>query len=388
VQRPVTETNYVTQNYLVQRPVSETTYQTQNYTAYQPVTTQQLATVDNGGYVAQAYYQPGDTTYRLRWQPGGQNYNALSGQASYRWGGLGWVPYQAAGQTFVQPVYQSNYQTIAIPQTTLMPTTIQQQVPVQTTRMQSEYVQQQVPVQTMRMQTEVVQQQVPVQTTRMQSETVQQQIPIQTTRMEQQVVEQQVPVQVQKMQMIQQKVLVPETVQKPVTRMIEKKEEVKKIEWVAEQVVRPETVQRQSYKLETIEENVPVRTTTMERYVEKVPVRTRVPHRVEYEVMVRVPRQVTSRIPLSYYDPFSAAIASDYSTFASPSDILAPIDSSVTTASSSGTAPTTTSTLMKPEVTKIEQSPAEDKATTTENEKSDDEKLPAAVAKPELSIPD
>jgi hypothetical protein len=309
--------------------VTETTFQTQNFTALQPVVTQQLATVDTGGFVAQQNVQPGDTTFRLRWQPSGSSFNAATGQTIFRRGGLGWVPFQSAPQVTTQLQYQPNIQTVAIPQTSFMPQTFQQQIPVQTTRMQSEMVQQQVPVQTMRMQTEVVQQQIPIQTTRMESQTVQQQIPIQTTRIQEEIVQQQVPVTVQRMQAVQERVMVPETVRKVVPKLIENKVEKKVVEWVPEQIVRPVTTTRESFKLETVVDEIPVRVQTMERYTEKVPVTKRVARRVAETKMMMVPRRVTTRVPLNFYDPYSAAISADYSSFSNV------VDSAVVTASDS-----------------------------------------------------
>jgi hypothetical protein len=47
-----------------------------------------------------------------------------------------------------------------------------------------------------------------------------------------------------------------------------------------------------------------VRTTTMERVVQKVKVPVKVARRVEVKETRMVPRQVATRIPLDYYDPF------------------------------------------------------------------------------------
>jgi YTV len=105
--QPVTETQYQTQQYVVQRPVTETQLQTQQYTTYQPVTTMQTAVVDQGQYVAQQFYQPGDVRYGLRYQPGGLTYDP-TGMGAYRRGGFGWVPYTAPGQTFCSSRHSKN----------------------------------------------------------------------------------------------------------------------------------------------------------------------------------------------------------------------------------------------------------------------------------------
>ncbi len=54
---------------LLPRTVTETQYQTQQYLTYSPVTTYQTATVDAGGYVAQNYFAPGASRYRLGFLP-------------------------------------------------------------------------------------------------------------------------------------------------------------------------------------------------------------------------------------------------------------------------------------------------------------------------------
>jgi hypothetical protein len=258
--RPVVETSYVTQNYVVQRPVTETQFQTQQYTSYQPVTTFQNAVVDQGQYVAQQYYQPGDTRYGLRWVPGGFNTDP-TGMGAYRRGGLGWVPYTSPGNTFAQLMYQPNPVQVAVPQTTLMPQVQQVQVPVTVTKMQAE----------------VVQQQVPVNTTRMEA--------TQETRR------------------------VPYSVQRPVVQRIERMVPVDRIEYVEQEMVRPKTVQRTSYKIETRERDVPVQFYETEAIKSTVRVARRVPRYEEYEVLKLVPRVVQSPMVLSYVDPYSVPLS-------------------------------------------------------------------------------
>jgi hypothetical protein len=112
-------------------------------------------------------------------------------------------------------------------------------------------------------------------------------------------------VQVQKLQAVEEKRMVPYVVQKPVTRLVENKVPVTQVQWIQEQHVRPVTTQRESFKMETVVEEVPVRTTTMERVVQKVKVPVKVARRVEVKETRMVPRQVATRIPLDYYDPFT-----------------------------------------------------------------------------------
>ncbi|MEZ6136825.1 MAG: hypothetical protein R3C53_18165 [Pirellulaceae bacterium] len=263
--RPVTETQYQTQNYIVQRPVTETQYQTQQHLTYKPVTTYQTAVVDQGGYVAQQFYQPGDTRYGLRFLPGG--YSAGPYGAAYRRGGLGWVPYTSQGNTYAQLQYQPNPVAVAVPQTTLMPEVQQTQVPVQVTRMQQE----------------VVQQQIPVNITRMQ--------PVQEVRK------------------------VPYAVQKPVTRHIDRKVPVDRVEWVEQEMVRPKTIERTSYKLETVEQEVPVQYYETQAVTTKVRVKRQVPRYEAYEVRRLVPRTVQSPVILSYSDPYSVPLSLGHSSW-------------------------------------------------------------------------
>ncbi len=261
--RPVTQTQYQTQSYTVQRPVTETQYTTQLQTTYKPVTSYRTSVVDQGGYVAQQYYQPGDTRYGLRWLPSG--YQATPYGGGYRRGGLGWVPYTSPGNTFARVHYQPNPVNVTIPQTSLMPQTQQVQVPVQVTRMQNE----------------VVQQQVPVSVTTMQA--------YQETRK------------------------VPYSVQRPVTQHISKKVPVTKTEWVEQEMTRPKTVERTSYKLETIREQVPVTYYETEPIKTNVRVARKVPTYEQYTVTVMKPHVVQSPVTLSYVDPYSSSIASSNS---------------------------------------------------------------------------
>ncbi len=120
--------------------------------------------------------------------------------------------------------------------------------------------------------------------------------------------------------------MVPYSVQRPVTKVIENKVPVQRVQWVQEQHVRPVTVQRESYKLETVTEDVPVRTYTTERIVQKVKEPVRVATRVPVTETRMFPKVVTSRIPLTYYDPYASSIVDSYSSWkplASPATITA-----------------------------------------------------------------
>ncbi len=264
--RPVVETHYQTRNRVVQRPVTETQYQTQNYTTYRPVTTYQNTVVDQGQYVAQQYYQPGDTRYHLRWMRGGYQTDP-TGTAGYRRGGLGWVPYTSPGQTYAQLAYKPNPVQVAIPRTTVVP--------------------------------EVQQAQVPVQVTRMHTETVQEQVPVNITRME----------------AVQNVRKVPVTVQRPVTRRVERQVPVERVEWVEQEMVRPKEITRTSYKIEEVTEEIPIRYYETEAVTNKVKVPVRVARRVPYEVTVRVPQRVVTPMTLRYYDPYAVPLSSGSSSW-------------------------------------------------------------------------
>jgi hypothetical protein len=256
--RPIQETHFQTQTQFVQRPVTETQFQTQQHTTFQPVTTFQNTVVDQGQFVAQPFYQPGDTRYGLRWMGGGMTTNQI-GQTAWRRGGLGWVPYTSPGTMQAQIQYQPNPVQVSIPQTTMMPQVHNVQVPIQVTRMQ----------------TEAVQSQVPVTTTRME--------PVYETRR------------------------IPYTVQKPVTETRTRQVPVDRVEWVEQVMVRPKTVERTSFRMETVERPVTVRYYENEAFQVKVSRPQRVLRYEPYEVRVRTPRTVQSPVVLSYSDPYSAA---------------------------------------------------------------------------------
>jgi hypothetical protein len=220
----------------------------------------------------------------------------MNAQTYYGLGGLGWVPYQSQAVVQTQWAYQPNFQQIAVPQTTLMPQVAQQQVAVPVTRMQSE----------------VVTQQVPVQVTRMQNEVVTQQVPVQVTRMQNEVVSQQVPVQVNRMEAVVEKRSVPYTVQRPVTRVVTRKVPVTKTEWVEQKMVRPYTVQKTSVKYEKVVREVPVQVYTTERVVNKVKVSKQTPRWVAQKEVRQVLRPVVTATPMTWFDPYSAALSQGY----------------------------------------------------------------------------
>lgn len=282
VQRPVVETQMVPQQQVVQRPVVETQFRTEQVTSMRPVTTVQNQTVDMGGFVNQQVVQPGQTTFGLTWVPRAVQTTGPFGIFSVNRGASVWTPITTPPTVQNQMVYRPNLVTQQVAQTSFVP----------------EVQQQQVPVQVMRMQTETVTQQVPVQVTRMQSEVVSQQVPVTTSRMEP-------VVEVRK---------IPYTVQRPVTETKTRRVPIQQQRWVSEEQVRRVPVTTTRIEYETRKEPVEIKYFEQERVVQKVqrPVTRQV--YVPYTETVMVPRQVVQRAPLNYYDPFSSAIVSGYSS--------------------------------------------------------------------------
>ena len=286
VQRPITETQYYQQQYAVQRPVVETQMQTQTYTSMRPVTTMQTQTIDAGGYVAQQFVTPGQLQYGLGWNRNAYAVPGPLGLYARVRGAPVVTPYMTPATVQTQYAYRPNYIQQQVAQTSYVPQTQQVQVPVQVQRMQTEMVTQNVPVQVQKMQSEVVTQKVPVRTTRM--------VPITQVRK------------------------VPYVVQRPVTETVTRQVPIQNRKWVKEVKVRKVPIRTTKMRYETRKVPVEVRYTEMEAYTHTVrrPVtrKTYIPE----NVTIMSPRQVVQRTPLSYYDPFSPAIVSGYSSFAPP----------------------------------------------------------------------
>ena len=227
VNRPVWETRQQERRYVVRKPVTETITQDRHYTTMQPVTTMHTQVVDQGQYVDQSYYQPGPIVRRLRWLQGHRFTDPATGVTRWRGACLYWVPVQRSGRHVVQRAWVPNYVTRQVPQTTYVPKSAVQQVPVQVTRYQDEVVTDTVPVRVCRMeQTEVVQQvphtvyrqvveriqqQTPVQVCRWVEEEVVRHLPVTTTRYEYEQRVEQVSVRVCNMVTFQETVRVPRT---------------------------------------------------------------------------------------------------------------------------------------------------------------------------------
>ena len=260
------------------------------------MTTVQNQTIDAGGYVAQQVVTPGQLQYGLQWQRNAYAVPGPFGLFARVRGAPVLAPQLTPPTVQTQLAYRPNYINQQVAQTSYMPQVQQVQVPVQVQRMQTEMVTQNVPVQTTRMQTEMVTQNVPVQTTRM----------IPTTEVRK----------------------VPYVVQRPVTETLTRKVPVTQQRWVTEEKVRKVPVQSTKMIYETYKRPVEVQYYEQEAVTQTVrrPV-TRQKY-VPYTETVMVPKQVVQRYPLSYYDPFSPAIMSGYSSFSNPSTSISspPID--------------------------------------------------------------
>jgi hypothetical protein len=265
----------------------ETQYQTQQYTTMRPVTTVENQTVDAGGYVAQQVCTPPQVSYGLAWNRAAYVQPGPLGMFGRIRGAPVVVPTVTPGTVQTQYSYRPNYITQQVAKTAYVPETQQVQVPVQVQRMQTEMVTQQVPVQTTRMQSEVVTQKVPVQRTRMEAVT-----------------------QVRK---------VPYVVERPVTETLTRKIPVRQQRWIKEEKVRKVPIQTTRMIYETRKEPVEVRYCETEAVTRTVKRPVTRKFYIPYNETIMVPRQVVQRTPLSYYDPFSPAIASGYSSFSVPS---------------------------------------------------------------------
>ena len=182
VQRPVYETAQRDESYTVMRPVYETTYQTQYHTVFHPVTTYRTQYVDQGCASSQMVFKPGWPITRLTWQSGGCAVDPATGQTVYQRAGLYWTQ-TPRGEYTVQQVWHPNVVAQQVPQTSLVPQTVAEQVPLQVCKYQPEVVVRKVPVQVCRMVTEQYVRKVPVTTYRMVYEDRVDRVPYQVCRM-------------------------------------------------------------------------------------------------------------------------------------------------------------------------------------------------------------
>ncbi len=276
VQKPVTETYMKEERRVVQRPVTETVVQDQVSTVYRPVTNYYERTVDQGNYVDQYQYKPGDVRHRLRWQNAQCRVDPKTGESGVQRAGLYWVPKQAAGTYEVNKVYVPNPVTQQLAQTQYVPQQVTQKIPVSVTRMMPE---------------------------------------IQARR---------VPVQVVKMVAEEQIREVPVTVQRPVVETIPKFVPEYRCRWVPQEYVRQVPVNTYKYVSEERVEEIPVRTCKMVAEKETIQVPRKETFWVEETVMQTIPRRVMMKVPIDAGYSFAPSVSgvesatTDYATVDSP----------------------------------------------------------------------
>ena len=182
VQRPVYETAERDESYTVMKPVYETAYRTECHTVLQPVTTYLTQYVDQGCFHEQTVLKPALPVTRLAWQSGACGVDPVTGQTVYQRAGLYWVQTPRT-ECEVQKVWCPNVVAQQVPQTTYVPQTVTQQVPMQVCKYVPEQVCRKVPVQVCRMVTEQFVRKVPVTTCRMVYEERVDRVPYQVCRM-------------------------------------------------------------------------------------------------------------------------------------------------------------------------------------------------------------
>lgn len=182
VQRPVYETAEREESYTVMKPVYETAYRTECHTVLQPVTTYRTQYVDQGCASEQIVMKPAVPVTRLGWQSGTSAVDPVTGQTFYQRPGLYWSQ-TPRGEYEVQKVWHPNVVAQQIPQTSYVPQTVTQQVPMQVCKYVPEQVVRKVPVQVCRMVTEQCVRKVPVTTCKMVYEERVEQVPYQVCKM-------------------------------------------------------------------------------------------------------------------------------------------------------------------------------------------------------------
>jgi len=251
VQKPIYETTMRQEQRVVQKPVTTTVMQDQVATAYKPVTSYYQRTVDQGGFVDQYQYQPGDVRHRLRWQKAQCKTDPVTGQcAGVQRAGLYWQPKEAPGKYTVAKAYVPNPVTQQLAQTQYVPQQVTRKVPVAVTQMQSEVQVRQVPVQTVRMQQEEQVREVPV------------------------------------------------TVQRPVTERVKQFKPEYRCRMVPQEYVRQVPVNTYKFVTEERVEQIPVRTCKMVKEYRKIEVPRTQSRWVEEVTMRRIPRTVYMKVPI------------------------------------------------------------------------------------------
>jgi hypothetical protein len=166
------------------KPVYETSYRTECHTVMQPVVTNQTRYVDQGCFSEQTTFRPDAPSTRLTWQSSGCFVDPVTGQTTYRNGGLYWAQTPSTtGKYQVQKVWHPSVVAQTVQQTTLVPQTVTTQVPMQVCKYVPEQMVRKVPVQVCRMVTEQHTRKVPVTTYKTVCEERVEQVPYQVCRM-------------------------------------------------------------------------------------------------------------------------------------------------------------------------------------------------------------
>ena len=182
VQRPVVETAEREETFTVMKPVYETAYRTECHTVLQPVTTCRTQYVDHGCFSQQVVLKPALPVTRLTWQSGACTVDPVTGRTVYQHPGLYWTQ-TPRGQYEVQQVWHPNVVAQQVSETTMVPQTVSQQVPMQVCKYVPEQMVRKVPVQVCRMVTEQQVRHVPVTTCKIVYEQRVEQVPYQVCRM-------------------------------------------------------------------------------------------------------------------------------------------------------------------------------------------------------------
>ena len=138
-------------HYTVRKPVEQTSYRTTYRTVYKPQTSYRTRYVDRGGWVDQTSIVAGRRYSRLGWQPGMSVVDPISGVTTHYRGGLSWATVQRPDRAVVHRSWKPNVVAEAVPYTTYVAETVEEQTPVTTYKMITEHRVEKIPVRVTRM---------------------------------------------------------------------------------------------------------------------------------------------------------------------------------------------------------------------------------------------
>jgi hypothetical protein len=139
VMHPVTEVRQCQQSHTVLRPVQQTVFHTECYTVNEPVTACHTEYADHGCFENHVVCREERPRTRLSWVPAGCTVDPVSGISVAHRAGLYWVRVPRVSQEVVQ-VWRPNVVARQVAVTTLVPHTIQRQIPTQVCTYQPEQV--------------------------------------------------------------------------------------------------------------------------------------------------------------------------------------------------------------------------------------------------------